>query len=197
MQRNEDHGDLEDDGPGRLQRAPTAAGFRVSSFAHILKRHGLTMGCIVAVCMMIPGAWSLLVATTSGLRVQPLPYLYAVLGLLAFFSYWSTRRAYAVKAQSQWILYLLLISIAEELAFRLILPGMLSEHLSGPAAHITSNLLFAGIHYFTLRWRLVNCILAFFGGMGLSHLMADGDLAVVVLVHWLGTYLNTPWPPSE
>jgi len=37
----------------------------------------------------------------------------------------------------------------------------------------------------------------FLGGMGLSQLMTHGDLALVVMVHWLGTFLNTPVPPAE
>ena len=63
-------------------------------------------------------------------------------------------------------------------------------------AHVLSNLVFASLHYFTLRWRLVNCIATFLGGMGLSHLMGQGDLLLVIMIHWLGTFINTPSPPS-
>ena len=28
------------------------------------------------------------------------------------------------------------------------------------------------------------------------HLMGRGDLLLVILVHWLGTFINTPAPPS-
>jgi membrane protease YdiL (CAAX protease family) len=92
---------------------------------------------------------------------------------------------------------LLLISITEELTFRLILPSLLSAQFDGRVPHIMSNLLFAAIHYVTLRWRLRNCIVTFFGAMGLSYLMMQGDLAVVVLVHWFATFLNTPAPPAK
>jgi membrane protease YdiL (CAAX protease family) len=182
---------------GRLQRKPTAAGYRVTTFNDVIKRHGVTMACLAAICLVTPGALSLIVNNSTRLTLQPLPYVIGVLGLLLFFSVWSTRRPYSVKRQSQWILYLLLISITEELTFRLILPSLLSAQLDGLAPYVLSNLLFAAIHYVTLRWRLRNCIVTFFGAMGLSHLMMQGDLALVVLVHWCATFLNTPAPPAE
>jgi branched-subunit amino acid transport protein len=185
------------DHQGRLQRKPTATGYRVSTFTDVLKRHGATMACLAAICLVTPGAIPLIVNTTTRLTTQPLPYVTGVLGLLLFFSVWSMRRPCSLRRQSQWILYLLLISITEELTFRLIFPSLLSAQLDGASPHILSNLLFAGIHYVTLRWRLRNCIVVFIGGMGLSHLMMQGDLALVVLVHWFATFLNTPAPPAE
>jgi membrane protease YdiL (CAAX protease family) len=182
---------------GRLQRGPTATGYRVETFSDVLKRHGVTMGCLAAVCLMIPGTVPAIATTTTRLFQQPTPYLAGLLGLLAFFSYWSTRRSVSAKRQSQWILYLLFISIVEELTFRLILPSLLSQQFSWLTANILSNLLFAVIHYITLRWKLRNCIVTFLGGMGLSQLMTHGDLVLVVMVHWLGTFLNTPFPPAE
>jgi membrane protease YdiL (CAAX protease family) len=65
------------------------------------------------------------------------------------------------------------------------------------AAIVLSNLLFAGLHYFTLRWKWQNCLFAFLGGVGLSRLLDNsGDLALVVLVHFVATFLNTPSPPG-
>jgi membrane protease YdiL (CAAX protease family) len=182
---------------GRLQRAPSATGHRVSTFANVLKRHGLTMACFAAVSLMIPDSWPLIVTTTEMAREQPLPYLAGLLGMLLFFAYWSTRRPYTIRRQCQWLFYLLMISIVEELTFRLVLPTVLSLHYPVMTAHILSNLVFASLHYITLRWRLVNCVATFAGGMGLSHLMGQGDLVLVVMVHWLGTFLNTPSPPSK
>lgn len=185
---------------GRLQRAPTASGFRVSTFREVLQRHGATMGCIAALCLMTPGALQALGETTAKPLLEPGPYLFALLGLLVFFTYWSNRRPHSVKRQSQWVIYLLYISIVEEVAFRLLFPALLasfSPSITLLTAHIVSNFVFAAIHYFTLRWKLTNCIVTFLGGLGLSHLMRHGDLTMVIMVHWVGTFLNTPFPPPR
>ncbi len=182
---------------GRLQRGPSPTGYSVATFSDVLKRHGVTMGCLAVICMMIPGTLHTIATTSTRLIQQPTPYMAGLLGLLVFFSYWSARRPVSATWQTQWILYLLFISIVEELTFRLILPSLLSQHFNWPIANILSNLLFACIHYITLRWKVRNCIATFLGGMGLSQLMTHGDLAMVVMIHWLGTFLNTPFPPAE
>jgi membrane protease YdiL (CAAX protease family) len=181
----------------RLQREPTDSGYRVETFGDVLKRHGGTMGLFAVVCLMIPGTFSTIAANTSRLFLQPAPYLIGLLALLVFFSYWNRRNPASVKRKSQWIFYLLYISIVEELTFRLIFPSLLSQQFNWLTANILSNLLFASIHYATLRWKLRNCIATFLGGMGLSQLMTHGDFALVVMVHWLATFLNTPFPPAE
>lgn len=181
---------------GRLQRAPTRDGYRLETFVDVLRRHGLTMTALALVCLLTPGALSLLGQTTTGFRADPAAYLVVVIALLGFFALWSRRRAYAFTRQSLWVGYLLWISIVEEVAFRLLLPALFEAELTRLQAHVLSNAIFAGLHYFTLRWRLVNCIGTFLGAMGLSHLMGHGDLVLVILVHWVGTYLNTPWPPG-
>jgi membrane protease YdiL (CAAX protease family) len=94
--------------------------------------------------------------------------------------------------QMVWIIYLLGISIAEEWVFRLALPGFVAGFIGIPRAVLVCNLVFAGLHYFTLRWKLRWCLGAFFGAMGLSRLMGQGDLLLVIGVHWLATFLNTP-----
>ncbi len=185
-----------DDTPGRLQRPPSGTGYRVATFAEVFKRHGLTMTCLAVICLLLPGTWPLIAATTEPVLRQPAPYLAGLAGMLLFFVYWSRRHRLRAERQVPWLGYLLLISIVEEITFRLVLPQLLSAHMDARAAHVSSNLLFASIHYFTLRWRTVNCIATFFGGMGLSHLMGRGDLLLVILVHWLGTFINTPAPPS-
>lgn len=181
---------------GRLQRAPGADGYRIDSFADVVKRHGLTMACLAGLCLLTPGALPLLAQTTARALGQPLAYLAGLGALLLFFAYWSGRHRATTTRQLQWVFYLLMISVVEEISFRLVLPQLLAGLTPLTLAQVLSNLLFACIHYFTLRWRLVNCIATFFGGMGLSHLMGRGDLVLVVAVHWLGTFINTPRPPS-
>lgn len=181
----------------RLQRGPTASGYRVETFRDVIVRHGGTMGGIAVICLLLPDSLSMLELTTTRLLDRPLPYVAAVAALLVFFALWSTRRPFIPERQCRWVLYLLFISIVEEVAFRLVLPSLLDGSLGWRGANILSNLLFAGLHYFTLRWKLRNCVVTFFGGMGLSHLLAgQGDLALIVLVHWFGTFLNTPFPPA-
>jgi membrane protease YdiL (CAAX protease family) len=181
---------------GRLQRAPSPSGYRVATFADVFKRHGLTMSCLALTCLALPVSWALVATTSSPAINEPAPYLAALAGMLLFFAYWSRRHGFAAGRQVPWVGYLLLISVVEEITFRLVLPQLFAAHMDIRLAHVLSNLAFACIHYFTLRWRLVNCAATFLGGMGLSQLMGRGDLVLVILVHWLGTFINTPAPPS-
>lgn len=181
---------------GRLQRAPSPSGYRVATFADVFRRHGVTMSCLALACLLLPGTWALLATTLAPATSEPARYLAGVAGLLLFFAYWSRRHGFETGRQVPWVAYLLLISVVEEITFRLVLPQLLHAQLDIRLAHVLSNLVFACIHYVTLRWRTVNCVATFFGGMGLSHLMGQGDLALVILVHWLGTFINTPAPPS-
>ena len=101
-----------------------------------------------------------------------------------------------------WIGYLFLISIVEEIGFRLSLPILFSEFFfkeySFLIGIVLSNLLFASLHYFTLRWKLKACIFTFLGGMGLSRLFYEtGDITLVVMVHLVVTFLNTPSAPEQ
>jgi hypothetical protein len=161
------------------------------------------MGTLALLCLLLPGSLALLSATIAPLLARPAPYALALAGLLLFFTAWSLRRPQPVHRQARWILYLLFISIAEEIAFRLVLPSVLrtgAPPASGLAplyAHLVSNLVFAGIHFFTLRWKFRYCVMTFLGGMGLSYMMRHGDLTLLVMVHWLGTFLNTPYPPPD
>jgi membrane protease YdiL (CAAX protease family) len=92
----------------------------------------------------------------------------------------------------------LLISILEEIAFRLLLPLAILSSTGLIVSIVISNSVFATIHFFTLRWKLVNCIGAFLGGLGLSRLFyVTEDLALIILVHWFFTFLNTPSPPRD
>jgi membrane protease YdiL (CAAX protease family) len=93
--------------------------------------------------------------------------------------------------------YLLYISIVEEIAFRLFLPAVIEPAAGFLSAIVLSNFLFALLHYFTLRWKWKNCVFVFLGGVGLSRLLENsGDLALLILVHFVATFLNTPSPPD-
>lgn len=101
-----------------------------------------------------------------------------------------------------WIGYLLFISIVEEIGFRLSLPILFSDSFLKEYNFLfgifLSNLLFASLHYFTLRWKLKACIFTFMGGIGLSRLFyVTEDLALIILVHWAITFLNTPTAPNN
>ena len=154
------------------------------------------MSFLAVICLALPDAWALITITTAPVIHAPLRYLAAAVAILFFFFYWSRKRGATSRLQVPWIGYLLLISVVEEITFRLVLPHILSAYMEQLSAYIVSNLFFAVIHYVTLRWRTVNCVTTFFGGMALSHLMGRGDLLLVILIHWVGTFINTPAPPA-
>lgn len=181
----------------RLQRPATASGYRVDTFSEVIYRHGGTMGLLALLGLLLPGAWEAFQATAAPAAANPRPYLIALAAMIAFFVFWSLRRPQPAVRQVRWVLYLLFISIVEEVAFRLALPLYLQGSLGWLAANVLSNLVFAGLHYVTLRWKLRNCIVTFLGGMGLSQMMTNGDLTAVIMVHWVGTFLNTPFPPPR
>lgn len=181
----------------RLQRPATASGYRVDTFAEVIYRHGGTMGALALLGLLLPGALQALAATTAPALAQPRPYLVYLAGVLVFFVYWSSRRPQPTLRQVRWVAYLGFISVVEEVAFRLLLPLALQPTAGWLAAVVLSNLVFAGLHYVTLRWKLSNCVVTFLGGMGLAHMMSNGDLVAVIMVHWVGTFLNTPFPPPR
>jgi membrane protease YdiL (CAAX protease family) len=77
------------------------------------------------------------------------------------------------------------------------LPNELSKVLPFIVAVIVSNALFAVIHFVTLRWHWWNCLFAFAGGLGFSHMLHQtGDLTLVIFAHWFFTFMNTPVPPA-
>jgi hypothetical protein len=44
---------------------------------------------------------------------------------------------------------------------------------------------------------LVWCLFAFLGGIGLSrHYLESGDLFMLIGIHWIATFLNTPRYPG-
>ena len=129
------------------------------------------------------------------------PAIYIITGgtMVAFFILFLRFRKWELnKGQLLWILYLLGISIVEEIAFRLSIPVVLLSAVGAFLSVLISNFLFAAIHYVTLRWKLIPCIFTFMGGMGLSRLLENTEnIALVILVHWFVTFLNTPRPPRN
>jgi membrane protease YdiL (CAAX protease family) len=183
----------------RLQRSMSTNGSYVNSFAQILSRHGLVMGVFLLLLTCVANSvgdmtWQLTAFTTS-----PFNYVAAAFGILLSFIFFLRVKGYRFDfRQGYWITYLFLISVIEEIAFRLILPSLLASFLGILAAIIVSNVFFASIHFFTLRWKSTNCIFVFLGGLGLSRLLGNtGDIAIVILVHWFFTFLNTPTSPNR
>ena len=181
---------------GRLQR-DSADGIKITSFKQVMTRHGLLMLILAALCILLPNAVSDFSWSMERFFAAPQYYALAFFALFVFLVVYSQLSDKVVnRKQLMWISYLLFISVVEEWIFRLVLPGFLKGYLEPIHAIVISNLIFAGIHYFTLRWRLMWVILAFFGAMGLSRAMAYGDLMLLIWLHWIATFLNTPFPPG-
>jgi len=181
---------------GRLQRHGDEE-VKITSFKQVMLRHGLLMLSLAVLCIFLPNASSDFAWSMKRFFNSPHYYALAFLALFVFLLGYSQLSDKVVnRKQLMWISYLLFISIVEEWIFRLVLPGFLKGYLTPIHAVVISNLIFASIHYFTLRWRLVWVIFAFFGAMGLSRAMTYGDLMALIWIHWLATFLNTPFPPG-
>jgi len=184
---------------GRLQRKMSPSGIYVSTYRQIILRHGLTMAIISLLCLFVTGAVDIVILGFSSLIAGTFFYLVAMFVILVFFIAFLVFRGQKIgPIQYTWLGYLLIISLLEELSFRLILPILMLGTVGVFSAVLLSNLVFASIHFFTLRWKLVNCLVAFLGGIGLSRLLANTeDIALVILVHWFFTFLNTPTAPKD
>ncbi len=181
---------------GRLQRSGND-GVKITSFKQVMLRHGLLMLVLALLCILLPSASSSFSWGMERFFKVPHYYLLAFLGLFVFLVIYSQLSDKVVnRKQLMWIVYLLFISIVEEWVFRLAIPGFLIDYIEPIYAVVISNFIFAAIHYFTLRWRLMWVIFAFFGAMGLSRVMGFGDLMIVIWLHWIATFLNTPFPPG-
>ena len=192
--------ELEDSMPfpgGRLQRPAKSRSSAVLQFRQVLSRHLVTMS-LVAVVM---GLWLARVDDWKGLLspliAHPVHYLAMCVAIVAGIAIYQRLRGIPWSAtQMGWVGYLFLISVVEEWAFRVFLPLYLMDDLGARVSIVTSSVLFGGLHYFTLRWRLTACVMTMLGGLGFSRLLdVSGDLALVILVHWIVTFLNTPRPP--
>ena len=189
-----------DGGPqGRLQRKASLSGIYITKFRQVFLRHGLTMGLAALVCLLVPIATeSIQWSTASFLGDYPRYFVIGSMLVIFFLGYLRVRGYSTTGRELFWLVYLLYISIVEEFAFRLILPSFLTVSMGVIPAAILSNLVFAGVHFFTLRWRLANCVGVFLGGLGLSRLLGTTeDIILVIGIHWLVTFLNTPTAPTK
>ena len=184
---------------GRLQRRSAPGGQQITTFRQVLLRHGGAMAAIALACFFLTNSYLPLQSGSVKLSNALFFYLVALPGLFSFFIGYLLLRHRAIDSRTIiWILYLLVISILEEIAFRLLLPLAILSSIGLIVSLIISNSVLATIHFFTLRWKLVNCIVAFLGGLGLSRLFyVTEDLALIILVHWFFTFLNTPSPPRD
>ena len=188
---------------GRLQRGALSREAYISRFRQVLARHGITMASIAIICLLLPSIQTALLTSLDNLFRNPLRYflwsLIVATFIFVFLKY--TKREIDLR-QLFWIGYLFMISVVEEIGFRLSLPLLITSDVTGISffwiGAFLSNLLFATIHYFSLRWKLNACIFTFLGGMGFSRMLeTTGDLALVILVHWAITFLNTPSAPKN
>ena len=136
---------------GRLQRASLTKEAYISRFRQVLRRHGLAMATIAAICLLIPSIPPALSNSLKFLLTNPNKYLLwtAGLGILIILFLRLTGRELNAR-QAAWIAYLLMISIVEEVGFRLSLPIILSSGFSASETLwigvFVSNLIFAALH---------------------------------------------------
>ena len=180
----------------RLQRPPDATGGRLTRFREVFLRHGLPVLVVALACLALPESRVLLEESLAFRPERHLPGAAIVLGLCM---------ALTVRLEGRlpldhlgWIVYLLCLSAWEEWVFRLLLPeGLALAGAERTTAIVIANLLFGALHWFTLRWRLRWCVMAFVGGMAFSYQLERQGLTAVVLTHWFATFLNTPRPPGR
>ena len=188
---------------GRLQRAASSQKTYISKFRQVLARHGLTMASIAIICLLLPSIQTALFSSVDNLIRNPPKYLLWSLIVATFiFGFLKYTKREIDLRQLIWVGYLFMISLVEEIAFRLSLPLLITSEITGISFYwigaLISNLIFATTHYFTLRWKLNACIFTFLGGMGFSRMLdTTGDLTAVILLHWAVTFLNTPTPPRN
>ena len=97
---------------GRLQRRASDDGTYLSSFRQVVQRHGLTMGLLAALGLLLPASWESLYSTLTPLFEGPLRYLLAATGLSIFFHMYQRRKNPLVGSRhTLWLGYLLFISI--------------------------------------------------------------------------------------
>jgi hypothetical protein len=163
-------------------------------------RHGLPGALVAVLCLLHPEIRALLTPALTGFLADPARHLgIAALMFAALVSYaWFIDRKLDAQVFG-WVLYLLAISVWEEWVFRLAMPYFAAElGAELRTAVIASNALFALMHYFTLRWRWQWCLAAGLGGLALSRNFAlHHDLALVIGIHWIATFVNTPRLPGR
>ena len=183
----------------RLQRPAKDQNYLINTFNQVLARHFLTMSMIATICIFMSIDSFADSIYLKPLIYSPFFYFFILTAISLFFIFIYLKRGYKIEPiHLVWLTYLLFISVAEEIAFRMMLPILLSGTFGMISAVLFSNFLFAYIHYVTLRWKFINCVVAFIGGLGLSRLLVSTeDVAILVLVHYFFTFLNTPLPPER
>jgi len=183
----------------RLQRPAKDQNYLINTFNQVLARHFLTMSMIATICIFMSIDSFADSIYLKPLIYSPFFYFFILTAISLFFIFIYLKRGYKIEPiHLAWLTYLLFISVAEEIAFRMMLPILLSGTFGMISAVLFSNFLFAYIHYVTLRWKFINCVVAFIGGLGLSRLLVSTeDVAILVLVHYFFTFLNTPLPPER
>ena len=183
----------------RLQRPAKDQNYLINTFNQVLARHFLTMSIIATICIFMSIESFADSIYLKPLTSSPVFYFFILTAISLFFIFIYLKRGYKIEPiHLAWLTYLLFISVAEEIAFRMMLPILLSGTFGMISAVLFSNFLFAYIHYVTLRWKFINCVVAFIGGLGLSRLLVSTeDVAILVLVHYFCTFLNTPLPPER
>ena len=142
----------------------------------------------------------LLSVALTNLYIHPQMYILAGLMImtgLSLYAWYVDRRWHLEKLG--WVLYLGALSVWEEWVFRLAIPFFMeSRGIELFVAVLGANIFFAVAHYFTLRWKWQWCVAVFFFGMLLSRQMNNHfDLLLVVGIHWVFTFLNTPRLPGR
>ena len=183
----------------RLQRPAKDQNRLINTFTQVLARHFLTMAIIATICIFISIESFANSIYLKPLTSSPVFYFFILTAISLFFIFIYLKRGHKIeRIHLAWLTYLLFISVVEEIAFRMMLPMLLSGTFGIISTVLFSNFLFAYIHYVTLRWKFINCVVAFIGGLGLSRLLVSTeDIAILVLVHYFFTFLNTPLPPER
>ncbi len=184
----------------RLQRPPDFTGDRLQRFGQVFFRHGIPGALLGLLCLLVPEMRTLLAQALAAMSAEPVRYL--LTGLATFtallgYAWFLDRRLDA--AAVGWMLYLLAVSVWEEWVFRLAIPYYGSTlDVDLVVMVLVSNLAFGVMHYFTLRWKWQWCLAAFLGGLLLSrNFNTHFDLALVIGIHWVATFVNTPRLPGR
>ena len=166
----------------------------------VVLRHGLPGAILGFIFLLYPAAHDLLSFSLEGAVTAPTHYVAAgLLILVGMIIFSGVRDKKWDQVRLSWILYLFMVSLWEEWVFRLALPYVLTEvEVNFLVAMIGSNLAFGLMHYFTLRWKWQWCLFAFLGGVGLSRQFHNQeDLLLIVAIHWVVTFINTPREPRS
>lgn len=166
----------------------------------MLLRHGLPGALLGTLCLFVPEMRAFLWEAMAGLLAEPGRYLFTgvlIFGALIAYAWFLDRRVDA--AAVGWMFYLLAVSVWEEWLFRLAIPYFgAAQGIELRVVVVASNVAFGALHYFTLRWKWQWCVAVFFGGMALSRQLNEHhDLALIIGIHWIATFINTPRLPGR